>query len=888
MPSAFAFLKKSIQAGGHRFSGPAFLTPLLLLVLVLLVGSPLLFGGQTIAGNGDIISQYLPYKQLVRDQISRGIFPHWNPMTFSGRPLMADIQIGLFYPFNIFFWILPLSWAFDLATLFHIALGMVGMSLWLRRYISHGIPRFLASALFYLSAFSATRIWAGVVIFHFAMAWIPWMLLAWDRLDESMRDESDRRGRDLLFLTATLVFSVLTGAPQITFYSFAILGLYALFISWKGRGASSEDDAYDDAAYSSETEAPMIPMPLRLKPLLWLFAAFFLAGGICAAQLMPTARFMGQSWDRAFGASWEFIVDGSLQYRSLLMVLSPFFFGKPFDEAWYWGQESGGYHEISAYAGVLPIFLAAIFLCFRWNLLRRGWLDDIAPARRSRFTRFELFLVLLLFGGLAFAPGRHSPFFWLAYHLVPGFDRFRVPARFILLYTFALSVLAGYVLDRFMSRKGKAFLPKKAIIAVGILALIAAGASIILAITTPQLMEYFQNPHLASEHGGWTGRFAGGLVQLKAVARSGFIISALAFAVGGILIIAITVFPVRKPKGIQAIALLIAALSLFEILSFGYPFLKTTKRSELYEIFTPHTERVDFLQQNLQGRQRFLWMDSVRSYQVDQNSPELLTNMPILFDLYNTRGYDPVNSRRYGLFTNICTGLPLDLNPGGMMFFIDTDPEVIQWRLIALWNCPIVLSYTEIGHPAVELAKAWDFFVPQRKTLYAYRIKDLPGSAWLSKPYYLAGDLSMEKIAGMLMSEKFDPRNLAVITEMDPRLAIRKLPQAEKQSQLRPEVELLEANPTRRKYRVQTPDLATLVLSESYYPGWKARIDGHDALTYPANIAFIATTVPPGDHTVEFIYQTPGLRSATLISIASLLLLILLARKLRQSGDEII
>jgi hypothetical protein len=46
-----------------------------------------------------------------------------------------------------------------------------------------------------------------------------------------------------------------------------------------------------------------------------------------------------------------------------------------------------------------------------------------------------------------------------------------------------------------------------------------------------------------------------------------------------------------------------------------------------------------------------------------------------------------------------------------------------------------------------------------------------------------------------------------------------------------------------------------LVLLDSYYPGWRAYLDGREAKILQANYAFRAVEVPAGKHRVEFCYR---------------------------------
>lgn len=48
---------------------------------------------------------------------------------------------------------------------------------------------------------------------------------------------------------------------------------------------------------------------------------------------------------------------------------------------------------------------------------------------------------------------------------------------------------------------------------------------------------------------------------------------------------------------------------------------------------------------------------------------------------------------------------------------------------------------------------------------------------------------------------------------------------------------------------------AILVLTQTYYPGWRATIDGHEVHIFPVNIKHIGILVPQGNHTIEFRYM---------------------------------
>ncbi|HXT01692.1 MAG TPA: DUF6541 family protein [Elusimicrobiota bacterium] len=68
-----------------------------------------------------------------------------------------------------------------------------------------------------------------------------------------------------------------------------------------------------------------------------------------------------------------------------------------------------------------------------------------------------------------------------------------------------------------------------------------------------------------------------------------------------------------------------------------------------------------------------------------------------------------------------------------------------------------------------------------------------------------------------------------------------------------------------------------LVISESWHPGWRARIDGRPAAVYRTDGALLGLAVPPGTHRVDLEFAPPLWGPARLISAASALIFLGLA-----------
>ena len=65
---------------------------------------------------------------------------------------------------------------------------------------------------------------------------------------------------------------------------------------------------------------------------------------------------------------------------------------------------------------------------------------------------------------------------------------------------------------------------------------------------------------------------------------------------------------------------------------------------------------------------------------------------------------------------------------------------------------------------------------------------------------------------------------------------------------------------------------AWLVLSDTYYPGWVATVDGQPAAVLRGDVLFRVVPVPAGEHDVEFRFEPASVKLGLLISLAALVL----------------
>ncbi len=120
----------------------------------------------------------------------------------------------------------------------------------------------------------------------------------------------------------------------------------------------------------------------------------------------------------------------------------------------------------------------------------------------------------------------------------------------------------------------------------------------------------------------------------------------------------------------------------------------------------------------------------------------------------------------------------------------------------------------------------------------------------------------LDGVEEILRGADFDPATTAVVEG--------RLPGAPGAASPADAVRLLAAAPTRVELEVETDAPALLVLSDAYYPGWRATVDGAETPVYATNLAFRGVFVPAGRHRVVFELRPGSLRLGAGLSLGAL------------------
>ena len=151
------------------------------------------------------------------------------------------------------------------------------------------------------------------------------------------------------------------------------------------------------------------------------------------------------------------------------------------------------------------------------------------------------------------------------------------------------------------------------------------------------------------------------------------------------------------------------------------------------------------------------------------------------------------------------------------------------------------------------------------------RIDELPDSwprAWLVHNYGVVG--SRKELLDALPSLNYE--KIALVEE-EPGCAVEEPSAAE----AAPEIVRVERyEPSRIDIKVQAAAPALLALSDLFYPGWEATVDGRPAEILQANYVMRAVGVPKGAHEVRFLYRPASLRAGMAASAVGCLAIALL------------
>jgi len=387
--------------------------------------------------------QFIPWRVLVTDSLRAGTIPLWTNLLGMGAPLLANHQSAVFYPPNLLSLIVNPESAISVLAVLHLSFAGVGMVRLARRVGLGDFGAAVVGVTFGLSQYLTARLW--FISINNAMAWLPWIVLATDSLTSNSKLPTSNFQRPTsnvqsltpnpqsLILSALIALQLLAGHAQSSFYTLLIA---AAWIGWQS--LKPKQDFY--RSLDDLNQAGISNLRSLISNLIKFSVAIFFALCLTAIQLIPTYELLRET-PRASAADYDFVMTYSLWGWRLLTALAPDLFGHPADGN-YWGYAA--YWEDAIYLGLMPLLFA---------------LYAVVTARRNKKIHLGdiVFLFALLIISVELALGGNTPIFPFFYRYIPGFNLFQAPARMLVGYTFAASLLAGIGADQWSESNRKRY-----------------------------------------------------------------------------------------------------------------------------------------------------------------------------------------------------------------------------------------------------------------------------------------------------------------------------------------------------------------------------------------------------------------------------------------------
>lgn len=398
---------------------------------------------------------YYPSFHFEHELWQQGMVPLWSDLDDLGRPFAADSSTSVFYPGKMLFW-LPLSFSncILLYLTTHILLAGLNTYYLARRWHASPSGAVLAGLSFCMGGAVLTQ--HSNIIYLVSAAWLPLALcLALDLIQKQNCRKS------IAYLAVTLALMVLGGEPQMALHVMLLIPLLYIFA-----GSNAKEKR-------GSTRIP------KFKVLKRMATVGILMFGFAAVQILPTYEWTknaNRNMRSASRTTFEWMADqvtqngipnnifkgsSAAEHHGQLYQFSmapwqlpelalPNVTGRLYPQRHRWTflfEDNPRTWYPSIYQGILPLLFAlSIF-----GLGKRAQYKQL-----SRLTLFTILASLGSFGigaiitaisGTEPVAPETGGVYWFLCNVVPGYIQFRYPAKWFVIASLLISVLAGLGLD---------------------------------------------------------------------------------------------------------------------------------------------------------------------------------------------------------------------------------------------------------------------------------------------------------------------------------------------------------------------------------------------------------------------------------------------------------
>ncbi len=563
-------------------------------------------------------------------------------------------------------------------------------------------------------------------------------------------------------------------------------------------------------AFSANADGVKLPgtTAIRRLALAGVAVAVGMVGG--AIQFLPLFEYTPWS-PRAGGKGWEHAISYSMPPEELINTYLPQFSGML---TLYSGRN--GIHLHSEYVGVVVLLLAG--LAFGSTVLRRSMLWFWTGA-----------LVI----SLLWALGGYTPFFSIVYAIVPGTTYFRAPSTMLYVVSFCVAVLAAVGADRALHGGVKTRYAIGWLVFGVVIAVLASAGAI------NNLAGAFALP-------GREERVAANATNIVIGAWRSFAV--LALSAGALLLLA------RKRITPQITGWALVAIAAIDFWTIEKSYWRFADPASVLYAGDATT---DFLKTAPTGR---VWAVAAQQMTGTRRDPFLGSGegKGTGFMVHGVRSVAGYHGNELGRYDEL-TGW-------------DTEQYVQRMSSSRLWQL-LNVRYLYTNAPESPLPGAVRLAGPSRNAAgEMVSVYQLPGDnppAWVAP---IAVEVPDASALPTLLDERFDPLRVAL---MSPGAGVPVQPAPPTM----PEptgiaVTTTEWAPGHIVLALDKPATpgATLVVSENYYPGWSATVDGKQVPLGRADYVLMAVGLPTGARSVELRFNSKPYETGRLLTLASLLI----------------
>ncbi|MDD5131070.1 MAG: YfhO family protein [bacterium] len=505
------------------------------------------------------------------------------------------------------------------------------------------------------------------------------------------------------------------------------------------------------------------------------------------------------------------------------------------------------FHPLEALNFIIPSFsgdlLAGSSSWFGQAWMRSGYLGIIVIVcvvfsllSSQRWKNYFWFLAIL---GILLSLGHYLPWLEVSYKYLPGFNLIRYPIKYILLFYFGLAILVGLGVEECFKNYGW----KKSRILLIILLMLSGGAYLLFWQLRPQLILALERLCLTSLAPLEKKIFYHKLPQL---------FSDWLWLIAWLCSL-VAVLYLRSAKKMSAPAAKKIFLGLFTVslLSGNYG---AEPVAEQY-FYTVPTGNVQFLQERAGYERIYLTPKSSSAAvknltvypQVDfredfyKRQKAILPNLQAVHHFFSIDGYESIKLKNNEHIINLISSRPL--------------PQVAKY--LDLLGVKYLLSFYPVEwEPLTKVRDDYIMFFENRKV--RDRIQFFSQAECLSQP---------AEIDRLLDQASFDPAKVLILTG-SAGFCPPNVP-GESTGQVRGWIRSYSGN--RVEIQAQVAQDIWLLLADTYYPGWQARVNGQPVKIQQADYMLRAIRLPAGENRVVFSFLPSWFWAGLSVTLAGLI-----------------